>query len=318
MKKILVTGGAGFIGSHLVDKLLEEGREVIVLDDFNDYYEPEIKRANIKEHLEHKNYELIEGDIRDRALLENLFREGKIDRVVHLAARAGVRASISEPLVYEDVNVRGLINLLEISFKAGIEQFIFGSSSSVYGSGKIVPFREDGALVEPISPYAATKRAGELFLRVYHYLYKTPVTILRFFTAYGPRQRPEMAIHKFTRLICGGEKIPVFGDGSSQRDYTYISDIINGVMNALRKTFAFEIFNLGRSQTVELRHLIFLLEKETGKKAGIKKMPPQSGDAEITYADVSKAQRLLGYKPSVEIEEGIARFVRWYRKKNER
>ena len=316
--KILVTGGAGFIGSHLVDGLLKEGREVTVLDDFNDYYEPGIKRANVREHLKHKNYELVEGDIRDRTLLTDLFQKRGIGRVVHLAARAGIRASLSEPLIYEDVNVRGLINLLEVSFRAGIEQFIFGSSSSVYGCGMVVPFREEQTLSEPISPYAATKRAGELFLHVYHHLYKVPVTILRFFTVYGPRQRPEMAIHKFARLIYKEEQIPVFGDGSSKRDYTYISDIIGGVMVALKKVFAFETFNLGSSVAIELRRLIYLLEKETGKKAKAKYLPPQPGDAEVTCADVGKAQKLLGYKPAIEIEEGIARFIRWYREENER
>jgi UDP-glucuronate 4-epimerase len=310
---ILVTGGAGFIGSHLLERLLSEGREVVCLDDFNDYYSPALKRRNIESVRRCGEFHLYEGDIRDKALCARIFKENRVETVVHLAARVGVRASLQEPALYQDVNVAGTANLLELSRTHGVKKFIFGSSSSVYGNNSKVPFSEDDRADEPISPYAASKRAGELLCHTYHYLYKMAIVCLRFFTVYGPRQRPDMAIHKFTRLIAAGAEVPMFGDGTMKRDYTFYADIIQGVMAAIEKDFGFEIFNLGESKTVELSYLISLIEKGLGMKARIKRMPKQPGDAETTCADVSKSRRLLGYKPSVPIELGIPIFVDWFR-----
>ncbi len=311
--KILVTGGAGFIGSHLVERLLERGDEVVCLDNFNDFYDPAIKRKNISSTLKNPSYKLIEGDTRDRNLLQALAEQHKFDLVVHLAARAGVRASIGAPHLYEDVNCGGTINLLEMARRVGINYFVFGSSSSVYGVGDKVPFSENDVVEHPISPYAATKRACELFCHTYHHLYRINVTCLRFFTAYGPRQRPEMAIHKFTRKIMQGEPIEIYGDGKSSRDYTYIDDVIDGVLKAIDKRLAFEIINLGESRTVQLSQLIGILEEATGQKAAIKRLPPQPGDVPRTYADISKAKAVLDYHPKTQIEEGVKKFVAWYR-----
>ena len=313
--KILVTGGAGFIGSHLVDKLLKEDNHVICLDNFDPFYSPKIKSRNIKHNLVDKKFMLIKGDIRDKKLLEKIFKENTIDIIVHLAARAGVRSSIKDPLLYEDVNIKGTLNLLESARKYDIEQFIFGSSSSVYGINSKVPFSEDDPTIKPISPYAASKKSCELFCHVFSNLYSLPILCLRFFTVYGPRQRPEMAIHKFTKLIDCGKEIQMFGNGTSKRDYTYISDVIDGIIVAINKRFKFEIINLGNSQTVELRYLISLIEEELGKEALIKKLPIQPGDVPITYADIIKAKRLLNYNPKVSIEEGIKKFIEWYKKR---
>ena len=310
--KLLVTGGAGFIGSHLVERLLARGNEVVCLDDFNDYYDPALKRANIRKAAENPRFMLAEGDIRDIDFLGSLAKRHSFDAVVHLAARAGVRASIKQPSLYEEVNCAGTLNVLETCREAGIERLVFGSSSSVYGINSKVPFSEDDRLDRPISPYAATKRAGELMCHTYHHLYGLGITCLRFFTVYGPRQRPEMAIHKFTRRIVKGEPLEIYGDGSSRRDYTYIDDIMDGVMRALDRPFPFEIFNLGESRTVELRRLISLIEQAVGKKAVIKMMPEQAGDVPVTYADIRKARTMLGYSPAVPVEEGIRRFVSWY------
>ncbi|MBA7499048.1 UDP-glucose 4-epimerase [subsurface metagenome] len=310
--KCLITGGAGFIGSHLCERLLSDGHEVICLENFDPYYSPDIKRKNIEYLLDQPNCILIEADIRNKKEMEKIFRMDAIDKVVHLAAKVGVRPSIQDPLSYEDVNIKGALNLLELSKEHDIRHFIFGSSSSVYGISDKIPFSEDG-LVKPISPYAASKRAGELLCYTYSHLYDIPISCLRFFTVYGPKQRPEMAIHKFTRLIDQGKEVPMYGDGSSKRDYTYITDIIDGTMNALNKKFDFEIFNLGNSKTVELRYLISLIEENLGKKAKIKQLPEQLGDVPITYADISKSKRLLGYSPKISIEEGVKRFVEWYR-----
>ena len=321
---ILITGGAGFIGSHLVERLLGlpaateaaqagEGQRVICLDNFDPFYAREIKQANLQKALKDQNFVLIEGDIRDAACLKKLFFEHRIEKVVHLAARAGVRASIANPQLYEEVNIKGTLNLLEVCNHFPVQQFIFGSSSSVYGINSKVPFSEDDKIEMPISPYAASKRAGELFCYTYHHLYGIPMTCLRFFTVIGSRQRPEMAIHKFTRLIDEGKELQMFGDGTSKRDYTYISDIIDGIMAALEKPFEFEIINLGDSRTVELRYLISLIEQNLDKKANITKLPPQPGDVPITFADISKARALLGYTPKVDIETGIRRFVEWYK-----
>ncbi len=311
---ILVTGGAGFIGSHLAERLLRDGRDVVCLDDFNDYYAPALKRANMASVKQAGEVRLYEGDIRDRALCARVFQENRIETVVHLAARAGVRPSLQEPGLYYDVNCTGTINLLELARAHGVKKFVFGSSSSVYGNNAKVPFAEDDRVDEPISPYAASKRAGELLCYTYHHLYRMPIACLRFFTVYGPRQRPDMAIHKFTRLIATGAEVPMFGDGAMKRDYTFYTDILQGILAAMDKEMGFEIFNLGEANTVELRYLISLIEKSLGMKAKIKETPKQPGDVEITYADVSKSRRMLGYHPTTPIEEGIPVFVEWYRK----
>jgi UDP-glucuronate 4-epimerase len=309
---ILVTGGAGFIGSHLVDRLLERGEEVVCLDHFNDFYNPAIKRANVRNHLSSLRYRLIEADIRDREAVSQVFAANPIDKVVHLAARAGVRPSIDQPLLYEDVNVKGTLCLLEEAQRHRVSQFVFASSSSVYGANTKTPFSEKDPIERTVSPYAATKYAGELMCYTYHHLYGIPTTCLRFFTAYGPRQRPEMAIHKFAQLIHDGQPIPFFGDGSTARDYTYIDDIIDGVLAAMDYPFPYEVFNLGESSTVTLKELVETLERVIGKPAVIQSMDLQPGDVEITYADVSKARKLLGYSPSTSITKGLTLFNEWY------
>lgn len=305
---ILLTGGAGFIGSHLLERLLPRGDDVCVVDDFNDYYDPALKRRN----LQGKKIELVEADIRDLARVEPLVAR-KPDVLVHLAARAGVRPSVEDPVLYSDVNVRGTLGLLELCRRHGVRRFVFASSSSVYGNAP-VPFRESQRSLEPISPYGATKLAGEHYGRVYNRLFGIQFTGLRFFTAYGPRQRPDMAIHKFARLLDRGEEMPVFGDGSTRRDYTYIDDILDGVVRAIDRPKPYEVYNLGESRTVELRELLALLESALGKKAKIARRPEQPGDVKETCADISKARSELGYDPKVSIEEGIRRFVEWFRK----
>ncbi|MBI4169626.1 MAG: GDP-mannose 4,6-dehydratase [Acidobacteria bacterium] len=318
MASVLVTGGAGFIGSHLAEALLAAGREVVVLDNFDDFYHPEVKRRNLEALSGRPGFALVEGDIRDEGLIEDLFKTQPIGVVVHLAARAGVRPSIQQPALYCDVNVRGTAILLEACRRHGIGKFIFGSSSSVYGNNSKVPFSEKDDVEGPISPYAATKRAGELLCATYHALYQLNVFALRLFTVYGPRQRPEMAIHKFTRLIDRGLPLQRFGDGSTRRDYTFISDIINGVMRAIERVQGFEIINLGGSQSTPLDQLIGLLERHVGQKAIVEGEPGQPGDVVATWADVLKARRLLGYEPKVPLGEGLARFVEWYRGLKER
>ena len=315
MRSILITGGAGFIGSHLVDRLLSEGDwRITVVDDFNDFYSPSIKRDNIREHLTDQNYELVEADIRDYTALEKAFAETKFDGIVHLAARAGVRPSLKEPQLYVETNIDGTMNLLELARNHGVKQVVFGSSSSVYGVNEKVPFAEDDPIFNPISPYAATKAAGELLCHTYAHLYHMRIVCLRFFTVYGARQRPDLAIHKFAKLISEGRPIPVFGDGSTRRDYTYIDDVIAGVRAAIDydKT-NYEVINLGESRTVELRELIALIQKELGTRAEIDRQPPQPGDVPQTFADISKARRLLGYNPQTQIEQGISSFVKWFR-----
>jgi UDP-glucuronate 4-epimerase len=311
--EILVTGGAGFIGSHLCGRLIREGYRVVCLDNFDDFYTPEIKRRNIQEAIGEDQFELIEGDIRDIELIERIFREHSLDIVAHLAARAGVRPSIDYPKLYEEVNVQGTINLLEACRKFGIKNFIFASSSSVYGGNSKVPFSEEDRVETPISPYSATKRAGELFCYTYHRLFDINSTCLRYFTVYGPRQRPEMAIHKFTRLIDGNERVPMYGDGQSMRDYTYIDDIIDGTLEAISRNKGYEIYNLGEFHTTRLIDLIRMLEGALGKKAIIETLPEQKGDMPITYANIKKARKMLNYAPRVSMEEGIGRFVEWYR-----
>ncbi|HVG34234.1 MAG TPA: GDP-mannose 4,6-dehydratase [Pyrinomonadaceae bacterium] len=317
MQTILVTGGAGFIGSHLVDRLLSEGVwRVRVVDDFNDFYAPEIKRLNVRAHQQNPAYRLYEADIRDRERLEEIFRAEKFDCIVHLAARAGVRPSLAEPVLYAETNITGTLNLLELARGHNVRQFVFGSSSSVYGINAKVPFSEEDPIRQPISPYAATKAAGELLCHTYSHLYGIRSVALRFFTVYGARQRPDLAIHKFARLITEGRKIPVFGDGTTRRDYTYIDDIIAGVRAAIDYDASpYEVFNLGESQTVELNQLIALLEKELDRQALVDRQGMQPGDVPQTYADVSKARRLLGYNPQTKIEDGIKRFVQWFRSK---
>jgi UDP-glucuronate 4-epimerase len=299
--KVLVTGGAGFIGSHVVEALLKRGEDVTALDDFNDFYDPALKRRNVAGFPR-----VIEADIRGTLPAE------RFDAIIHLAARAGVRPSLAQPRLYTDVNVLGTQNLLEFARHSGVKKFVFASSSSVYGINEKVPFSEADPIFNPISPYAATKLAGEALCHVYHHLYGLDIVCLRFFTVYGPRQRPDLAIRKFTAAILAGQPIEVFGDGSTRRDYTHIDDIVPGVLAALDRPLGFEIINLGESRTVELRELIALLEKATGKTARIRRLPPQPGDVPVTFADITKARRLLDYNPRVPIEEGIARFVDWY------
>jgi UDP-glucuronate 4-epimerase len=318
MRNILVTGGAGFIGSHLVDRLLSEGQwKVSVVDDLNDFYDPAIKLANASKHENNSNYQLFKADIRDQTALQEIFAAHNFDCIVHLAARAGVRPSLDQPLLYAETNINGTMNLLELAREHGIKQFVFGSSSSVYGVNAKVPFAEDDPIRQPISPYAATKAAGELICHTYTHLYGIRSVCLRFFTVYGPRQRPDLAIHKFARLISEDKRIPVFGDGTTRRDYTFIDDIIAGVRSAIDydKT-DYEVINLGESRTVELRELIALLEKELGKTAQIDRQPLQPGDVPQTFADITKARRLLGYNPQTQIEEGIHTFVRWFQENN--
>ena len=313
LMRILVTGGAGFIGSHLVEKLLAEGHEAVILDDFNDFYDPQIKRSNIADLQ--KSTPVFQIDLRDNIAIRALFHREKFDANAHLAARAGVRPSIAQPQLYYDTNVNGTLHLLDAARIVGIERFIFASSSSVYGICKTVPFSEDVQLTQTISPYAATKIAGEFLCSTFSHLYQMQVAVLRFFTVYGPRQRPDLAIHKFTRRILRGEPIDQFGDGTTRRDYTYIDDIIQGVMAALRYDGTpFEIFNLGENETVQLKDLIAEIELVVGKKAKINRLPEQAGDVPLTCADISKAARLLNYRPTTKLGEGLPRFVEWFRK----
>lgn len=314
MARSLVTGGAGFIGSHLCEALIAGGEEVVCLDNFDPFYDPAIKRRHLRSLLAHPRFQLVEGDIRDLPLLERLFAEQRFDRVYHLAAKAGVRPSLLEPLLYEEVNVRGTLHLLEVCRRHRVEQFLFASSSSVYGEQQEHPFREDLDADHPVSPYGATKRSAEILGYTYHRLYGLPFTSLRFFTVYGPRQRPEMAIHKFTRLIDRGEPVPLYGDGSSKRDYTYIDDLLDGILKASGRPDGYRIYNLGESRMIGLLDLVRLLEAALGKRAEIRYLPAQPGDVPVTYADLSRAKAEIGYDPKISIEEGIARFVAWYRK----
>ena len=310
----LVTGGAGFIGSHVCERLLDAGHAVWSLDDLNDFYDPAIKRRTLAEVGKRgKGFTSIEGDLLDASLVGDIFQKVRFDQVIHLAARAGVRPSLQDPALYQRVNVEGTALLLEAARKNGVKKMTIASSSSVYGVNAKVPFSEDDPIFCPISPYAASKLACEALGHVYHHVYKMDVVMLRFFTVYGARQRPDLAIHKFCRLIQFGKPIPVFGDGSTARDYTYISDIVDGIMSVTKKEFGYQIFNLGESQTVRLAHLIEVLEKALGRKAVIDRQATQPGDVPITFANISKARSLLGYTPSVKIEQGIPLFVEWFR-----
>ena len=309
--RILVTGGAGFIGSHLVEKLLAVGHEVVVLDDFNDFYDPRIKHANMAGFA--KDVSVCHVDLRESDSVRAMFHREKVDAVAHLAARAGVRPSIQQPRLYYDTNVVGTLHLLEAARVTEVQRFIFASSSSVYGASKAVPFSEDQHLIQTLSPYGATKMAGEFLCSTYSHLYQMRVVALRYFTVYGPRQRPDLAIHQFTRRIYAGQPIDQFGDGNTRRDYTYIDDIIQGTMAALNYSGPlYDIFNLGESQTIKLKDLISAIENALGKQAKINQLPEQAGDMPLTYADISKARKLLGYNPSTKLNEGLPKFVDWF------
>jgi len=311
---ILITGGAGFIGSHLSEKIIDLGHNITCIDDFNDYYDPAIKEENLKKIIDHERFTLHKADILDRKKVEDIFSSSKVDTVIHLAARAGVRPSLLNAALYEKVNVQGTINLLENCKKRSIKRFIFASSSSVYGGNKKIPFLETDKVDNPVSPYAATKKAGELICYTYHHLYDISIFAFRFFTVYGPRQRPEMVIHKFTRNIFEGSPIEVFGDGFSSRDYTYIDDIINGIINSLNLVCGYEVINLGNSYPVQLNDLIKLLKEKSGKKVELKYSELQSGDVFSTFADIEKAKKLIKYDPETTIEEGLEYFMAWYKK----
>jgi len=309
----LVTGGAGFIGSHLAERLLADGRKVVVLDNFDSFYDPAIKRANVAAALTNPNYQLVEGDIRDAELLERLLGGGEIGGVIHLAARAGVRPSIADPVLYSSVNLDGTTQLLEACRRHGVKRFVFGSSSSVYGNNDKVPFAETDAVDHPISPYAATKKAGEVLCHSFHYLTGMPIACLRFFTVYGPRQRPEMAIHKFARLLAAGEEIEQYGDGSSARDYTYVSDIVDGIVRALDQATGYHIWNLGGSQTITLAKLVELIASKLEVPLRVKELPLQPGDVDRTWADVSLAARELSWRPTIDVDRGLDLFIDWFK-----
>lgn len=333
MKTFLITGAAGFIGSRLAKRILENGDKVINIDNFNNYYGLNIKINNVKESVgipgdfkstktlksavDSSNYILETVDIRDKEELSRVFKENSIDFVIHLAAMAGVRPSIEDPLLYQDVNISGTMNILQLCREFNIHKFVMASSSSVYGNNKKVPFSETDVVDFAISPYAATKKSCEVIGHTYHHLYKIDMAMLRFFTVYGPGQRPDLAIHKFTKMIENGEEIPFYGDGSTKRDYTYISDIVDGIIKTVdfieNNTDVYEIFNLGESQTISLSEMVSTIEEVLGKKAKIKRMPMQPGDVNVTFADVSKAKRLLGYTPTTEFKDGIIKFVKWFR-----
>ena len=309
---ILVTGGAGFIGSHLVERLLRSGYDTVAIDDFNDFYSPELKRNNISGAAGNSSFFLIEADIRNLDLLKKVLCEYEVKKVVHLAARAGVRSSIENPFLYEEVNVRGTLNILEVCRQVEIENLLVASSSSVYGNSTRIPFREDDPADRPISPYAATKRSAEMLCHTYHHLYGIPITCVRFFTVYGPRQRPDMAFHTFARKISAGQPIKMFGDGTTRRDYTFISDIVDGLVAAMDKPQPFEIVNFGNSKAVELRRILEIFQEQLEFNIQVEHYPEQPGDVRLTSADISKAQSLFGYNPKVDIEEGIGGFVEWY------
>lgn len=317
-QRILLTGGAGFIGSHTAEALLALGAQLSVVDNFEPFYDPAWKRANLEEVRRRGNFTLHEVDICDRERLRGVFAAANPQIVIHLAARAGVRPSIADPAGYERTNIAGTVHILELCREFKVERLVFGSSSSVYGATSRAPFSEDQTDLRPISPYAATKLAGELLCYAHSHLHALPVVCLRFFTVYGPRQRPDLAIHKFTALLEAGQPLPVFGDGSAGRDYTYVNDIVSGVLASIRISPAatgapFAVYNLGNSHPVTLAEMITLLERATGRTAIRKAMLPQPGDVPLTWADISKSERELGYRPTTPIEEGLRRFVAWYR-----
>jgi UDP-glucuronate 4-epimerase len=317
-QRILLTGGAGFIGSHVAEALLRRGADLTIVDNLDEFYSPAWKRANLKDVQQAGRFAFVEADIAETEPMRDVLAQAKPEAIVHLAARAGVRPSIEQPRLYERVNVAGTLNLLELARQFGVQQFLFGSSSSVYGATSRAPFSEEQVELRPISQYAATKLAGEMLGYTYAHLYALPVICLRFFTVYGPRQRPDLAIHKFTALLEAGKPVPIFGDGSTGRDYTFVDDIVAGVLAALEYAppaggAPFDIFNLGNSHPVKLNELVALLEKVTGKKAVRDPKPPQPGDVPLTWADLSKSSRLLGYRPATLLEVGLEKFVAWYR-----
>ena len=317
MQTFLITGAAGFIGSHLADKLLNEGNKVIVVDNFCDFYNPEIKENNVKHNLSNPNYKLYRADIRDRNELAKVFNENKIDVVMHLAAMAGVRPSIDNPIYYQEVNCMGTQNILEEMKAHNAKNLVMASSSSVYGNCKEVPFKENMIVDFAISPYAATKKANEVMTHVYHKLFDFNVIMLRFFTVFGPRQRPDLAINKFTRLMLNNEPIPMFGDGTTSRDYTYIDDIVDGIIRSCNyvenNNDVYEILNLGNSSPVSLKEMINTIAEVLNKTPNIQELPMQPGDVERTFADISKAKKLIGYNPKTSFQEGIENFVKWYK-----
>lgn len=325
MAKIFITGGAGFIGSTTSERLLKEGNDIVTIDNFNNYYDPKLKEENLRivencAKQYHRSYQCIRGDIRDKEVMNKIFEENNFDAVIHWAANAGVRPSIEDPLYYVDVNINGLMNLLECMRLHHVKKLVFISSSSVYGNNKKVPFSEKDPVDNPISPYAATKKSGELLCYTYHALFDIDVSCLRYFTVYGPRQRPDLAINKFTRLMLEGKPIPMFGDGTTSRDYTYVDDIVDGTIRSLKYTIdhqdVYEIFNLGGSHPISLKGLIDVIANTLGITPIIDQLPMQPGDVNITYSDYTHAKNLLDYEPQVRIEEGIRNFVDWYKKEN--
>jgi UDP-glucuronate 4-epimerase len=318
-KTYLVTGGAGFIGSSLADFLLKKDYKVVVIDNFCDFYDPSIKRNNVKDNLDNPNYKLYEIDLRCKSDVEKVFRENKIDVVIHLAAMAGVRPSIENPILYQEVNCIGTQNLLEVMKEYGVKNLVMASSCSVYGNNKKVPFKETDIVDYAISPYAATKKSNEVMTHVYHKLFNMNVIMLRFFTVYGPRQRPDLAINKFTRLMLNDEEVTMFGDGTTSRDYTYIDDIVSGIYSSinyvLNNNDVYEIVNLGNSSPISLKEMINTIAEVLNKEPKIKEMPMQQGDVNITYADISKAKEMLNYDPKTPFKEGIEKFVKWYKEK---
>lgn len=321
MKTYLITGGAGFIGSTLADKLLEKNYKVIVVDNFNDFYDPKIKENNVKNNLENANYRLERVDIRDEKALENVFDENKIDGIFHLAAMAGVRPSIENPILYQQVNGIGTQVILEQAKKHNIKNLVMASSSSVYGNCKEVPFKEDFIVDFAISPYAATKKANEVMAHVYHKLFDMNIIMLRFFTVFGPRQRPDLAINKFTRLMLEGKEIPMFGDGTTSRDYTFVDDIVYGIIKSMEyeenHESVYEILNLGNSSPITLKEMIDIIGKVLNVEPVINQLPMQPGDVERTYADTSKAKALIGYEPKTSFEDGIKEFIEWYKENSD-
>lgn len=317
MKTYFITGGAGFIGSSLTKKLLEKGNKVVAIDNFNSYYDPKLKERNVQEFYQNSNYKLYKGDIRNREEVKKIFDENNIDIIVHLAAMAGVRPSIEDPILYQEVNGLGTQIILEEAHLHNVMNLVMASSSSVYGNCKEVPFKENMIVDYAISPYAATKKANEVMAHVYHKLYYMNILMLRFFTVYGPKQRPDLAINKFTRLMLNNEEIPMFGDGSTSRDYTYIDDIVDGIIKscayATTHNDVYEILNIGSNNPISLKEMIEIIGEELGVKPKIKALPMQPGDVDQTYADISKAKELIGYEPSTSFKEGIKKFIKWYK-----
>ncbi|MBP5204805.1 SDR family NAD(P)-dependent oxidoreductase [Candidatus Saccharibacteria bacterium] len=315
MKTYLITGGAGFIGSTLAKRLLKEGNKVIIVDNFNDYYNSQLKENNVSELGDNENLRIYRADIRDVDAMRNVFDENQIDAVMHLAAMAGVRPSIENPILYQDVNGIGTQNILEQAKKHNIKKLVMASSSSVYGNCKEVPFREDMIVDYAISPYAATKKANEVMAHVYHKLYDMNIIMLRFFTVYGPKQRPDLAINKFTRMMKNGDKIPMYGDGTTSRDYTYVDDIVDGIVKALDYVDShenvYEIVNLGSNNPISLKEMIMAISEVLGVEPQIEQLPMQPGDVNRTYADISKARELLGYEPHTSFRQGIEKFINW-------